>query len=598
MSQLKPVHESIVPARISAGADLSAMEANDRFVLDCIDGVSSAEELAFLLGMSFEDTTQALQRLQQLAIIDWEAAEVSAESDEGQVPASVAEELLGAADDLFAPSTAVELGAEAEARAPAAATSSADDTVPVDVLTPKELAPAKASVSSGIDEDYQALADEISAVSRGQATVDYSVGDLLTQMTNSTVSVQAVRDEITRPAGAEAVAAAIEASETGLRSLEQELQELPDDASPALSVQPPSRRETSDPALALTPAVPLDIVDSERAGFAVRSSAQAPPPLPARAQDRIPTSNHPAIPAPPADKSSWKRSAAESRGAGPETPRRHLDTSWWGSQRASAEPDEVLTAREVSVSGPMPTPSEPSTTSGSTTQNSTELRPTLSQTPQRLERPPGGFLHARSVTGEVTSETQRVLIDARGAITAEVEAVEADESVVDEVAHARGAAAPLLPELEADEGFEETLQMSRPLSGVFAMETELPILSPVELSPWAEEPVRASLKGANGGWDEERARCISWYLRIVQGGTYYELLGIADNASVDVVVQAARKLRTSLDLGGLSQRADASGLEAIGVVDKGIARALDVLTNPEARTSYDAALAALAAFKV
>lgn len=582
MSQSKPLKEHSVPSRVQGGSDHTLVEQNDRFVLDSVDGLSSAEELAFLLGLNFEDVAESLHRLAAIGLVLWEA-EVEPDTGDSDVSTENAPELN--------PSTAVTAAFETIGGTDAGV---GIDTVPVEVLS-EEGAALPAQV-----DDFGKLAEEISARSTGDATSDFSVTDLLDQMSNSTVSVAAVP---TAKALADLKAAGPDESIkiVSRSELEEALSATPlEPIAPVDRPSPPAfpkRRDASDPALTLTPSVPIEAVD---VGFIPTPRRSVPPtaPQPVQSQDRIPTSSHPIVPAVPVTSANRLKGGGELRGVGPATPRRHLDTSWWSGTRASAEPDEVLTAREVSFSGPMPADSgaPPMTGSG-------ELRPSLSQTPQRLERPPGGFLRPRLGTGEVTDSSKKLEGDD---ITAELEALHGEDvsitigSPVDEVAHARNGS-PLLPDIEPDEGYGETLQMIRPLSGLLPIESVEPAIpdSKAEEAPfWSEEPIRPSLKGGFGGWDEARARRVSWYLRTVQGGTYYELLGLPDTASTDDVVNAARDLRAGLDMGSLHHSADASGLEALSVIDKGISRALDVLSNPDARAAYDAALAALAAFKV
>ena len=501
MVEFPHLHHQTVPHRRHDQGDSSDVDANDRFVLDSVDGLSSTEELAFLLGMSFEDVASALLRLAQSSLVEWEASEEPV--PEGEVDTSPV--------PVLAPP-------KPPPTAGTPATSTGPSTVPVDVLA------ADGTPSS----DYLELAKEIESQNPSyEATRDYSVGDLLHQMSNATTSVAAVTERRTR------------------------------------GVEP---------------------ISSER---------PLPPPIPARSQDRIPTSNHPAVHPPgPTGPQSTPPSASNltqaRRSVSSATPRRHLDTSWWaGGSRPSPEPDEVLTAREVSVSGLIPT----GEASPVTADESTDARPTLPQTPQRLERPPGGFLRARSITREISAEMGAdEILQSHGMITAEVAAISADG------AEASG------HDPNGEDGAGETLQLVRPLADILeAVGPENWEILPDEIEPpdpWLEEPIRASLKETLGGWDAPRARCISWFVRIVQTGTYYDVLRIERDASVETVIQAARELRRRLDLGTLHQSADTAGLEALAIVDKGIERALDILSNADGRAAYNAALDALAAFKV
>lgn len=515
VSELTQINESTVAVRTSRAMDASELGVRDRALLDSVDDVSSAEELGFLLGYSLDDVVQSLQRLGELGLVTW-SAPVAAASDEALL-----------------------------------------ETVPVSLL---------ADDVPTSDDAFERFAQELAPSQDLAATRDFEVRDLLSMMNKTTGAypdLRETRNVASAPAPEPSPVQGLGLNESGLQALarevSQEMESLAAMEAENERLRDPlvaARREISNPALSLTPSVPLEAIDAVR--LTKDATRPLPPALPPRtSQDRIPTSNHPAISGgatPAAPLEPWKAAAGAPPAGGQRrtssaTPRRHLDTSWWSGGQTSSEPDEVLTAREVSVSGLLPGVAPPQRTTLTTTEVPimSELaaapRPTLSQRPQRLERPPGGFIGA---------------------------------------SRSKGPAQP-------------PAAVATPDSNVEAPTDDAP---DSQAPAWADEPIRASLKAGFGGWDEATARRISYHVRIVQTGTYYEVLGVNDDAPIGEILEAARRLRTSLDLGGLAGRATAEGAEALALIDKGVTRAIDVLGSDDSRASYDAALAALAAFRV
>lgn len=250
-------------------------------------------------------------------------------------------------------------------------------------------------------------------------------------------------------------------------------------------------------------------------------------------------SSPPPLPPDAADEPASQRNVVK-------TPRHHLDTSWWRSTGRTEEPDEKLTSREISNSG-------------------LRFAPSTSKVPPAPTRPP-----------EAKETAQHDVITDR---VEPITATETSDKVIDEVAHTRGGESPLLPDLEYDEDWD-------PAEGA------------APTHPWDKEPIAESLKGEERAWSQDALRCVSYYLRLIEHGTYYDIFAVPNDASTQEIETSARRAQQQLQLDILNAKASAEGRHALQKVQSGMARALDVLKNDESRAQYDAALEALAAFKL
>lgn|GEM_PF-4572546 len=238
------------------------------------------------------------------------------------------------------------------------------------------------------------------------------------------------------------------------------------------------------------------------------------------------------------------------------TPRQHLDTSWWRSAGRTQEPDEKLTSREISNSG-------------------------LRFAPPAPEKPAPPQSAAEKPTAQHEIITDRV-----EPISGSIETHQEDElqphNIVDEVAHTRGSGAPLLPdiEFEGDWGDEDAT-------------------SPIDARvPWADEPVPDTFNNLRGQWTDDETRQMAYYARLIEHGTYYDIFDVREDASVDKIRASADEIAARMDFAGLRGRGTSEGRAVLQKVQNGLQRALDVLENADSRAQYDAALAALAAFKL
>lgn len=323
-----------------------------------------------------------------------------------------------------------------------------------------------------------------------------------------------------------------------------------------------------------------EIVDAVAASDAPKDAASpsdkssrksALPPRPTRRQLQ-PTVEHSAVDAaamrglsapPPLPTESAESEAPQRRVV--KTPRQHLDTSWWKSTGRTEEPDEKLTHREISNSGlrfappikpSVPPPSTPADTSSS---KSTAQHDVITD---RVE----------PITATVDTSDAKEAAETSSALN---EAAPKD-GFIDEVAHTRGADNPLLPDIEYEEGWD-------PEGDVF---------------PWADEPIADVVRSEQSVWPEDALRCVSYYLRMIEHGSYYEIFGVEQDASTDAIETAARAAQMHLQIDVLRAKASAEGQHALDRVTSGMDRAFDVLKNTASREQYDAALEALAAFKL
>lgn len=322
-------------------------------------------------------------------------------------------------------------------------------------------------------------------------------------------------------------------------------------------------------------------VDAEQQAQSQAAQPKVEPPPPAqRKASKIerPPPVPPSLP-PPRDPSLPRRDVVK-------TPRQHLDTSWWKSDGITQEPDEVLTSREISNSGlrfalkspPIEEPAQVTMTSRDDiitdridpVSGSIEVDETIGEpdVTQQLARPQ--IVDAPAKTPESTAEKKR-------------RAKAGMKPVVDEVAHTRRERAPLLPDIEYDDKWstedEETAVIDR-------------------RTAWKEEAMLPSLKADSGQWSVDEARCISYFLRLIEHGSYYDIFGVDKNADRETIAAAAESITRFIDFYSLDLRGSAVGKESLRKVQNGIQRALDVLQSSDSRAQYDAALEALAAFKL
>lgn len=574
MTSRLSIDAASVPSRLEGDSDALSLTADDRFVLDSVDGMSSVEELAMMLAMNEESIIRSLTKLTQ--------------------------------------SRLVRIGDEAEGDAPEA--SQAETTT-----APTSTPPPMSARAEGAAPDAHA------PPGRGNhETADFEVADLLDRLkqqeqadTQAAASGSATDDSpgtlrITTPA------AILE-----LRDAHR--------AKPRFDLQSGERIDApSKPPEA--PTVRNDTVPGT-------TGAQRPVPPPgaapkAPASDRLPTPKRP-IPPP------YAAAPTPTGRVNVDTPRTNLDRSWWGSAEKLEEPDEGLTAREISHSGlsnlpsdrsasrelRLPSPNDPlllddTLGDAKTKRLSVDTPPSGVYPRQHLERPPGGFIAASGTTanqGIDARDTSRVDVlptERADLDTAELDAVDerdtAEQKVlaassselddtaqhdtldeqssdtapffVDEVAHTRDdASVPLLPDARTEDGWGD-------------MPT--PIVDQSGERPWASQSVEPSLAETNGGWTSEDAKAVSFYLQQIQSGTYYEIFAVANDAAPEAIEAADTATRARLRLSALSAQADTHGKLAVESVKRGLDRALEVLKNPAARAQYDAALEALAAFKL
>lgn len=282
---------------------------------------------------------------------------------------------------------------------------------------------------------------------------------------------------------------------------------------------------------------------------------------------------------PPPSKPSTTRREVE------KTPRQHLDTSWWQSSGITQEPDELLTHREISNSGlrfalktPPKEQSEQVTLTSRDDIVTDRINPVSGsidvdesiadpEAIQQLSRPQISGEPAKSTSDEGETRSDR-----------------ADtQPVVDEVAHTRDTEEPLLPDIEYDDKWSTKEKAAIPVQ---------------RKDSWKDEAITPALRADSGQWSADEARCISYFLRLIEHGSYYDIFGVEENADRETIAAAANSIEGSIDFYSLDLRGSNVGKDSLRRVQNGIQRALDVLQNSESRAQYDAALEALAAFKL
>lgn len=536
---------SSVPLRQDGAADSEHLAAEDRFVLDCVDGVSSVEELAMMLAMNEQEVIETLERLAAQGRIQ---APISSDD-------APARELQATADFAVADlAKAVESASAKPVDQAHSAQSSASEA-------------ARTKENPVVDAPAAAVADpDALSPEEGEALVEALLFDADEQ---DTAQFDAVEEAKSRDEAEDEDAAASSTMRFTVPTA------VVDD--PKVPPLPPPASQTSQTAGTLPP------------------KKTKPPTLPAP----------PKRPGPPP---SPEAKPKDGEHISLDTPRRHLDPTWWKGMGEIEEPDEGLTSREISLSASLPTsrgsgPKDVHRRDHSITDR-IEIDPVSFTEPmqrptngfeelnvgsgsyprQTFERPPGGFIGGIRGLSDPERDTSEVDVLPAGdtdRASLDTEHETGPVGFVDEVAHTRGERAPLLPDVEVEDGWDA--------SSAAATDPN---------APWAEEPLAASLRADKGGWTLEEARCVSYYLRLIESGTYYEIFGISSNANGSQIAQAANSVRKCLRVDALKARASNAGIEALVSVKRGTERALDVLLRPDARAQYDAALQALAAFKL
>lgn len=286
----------------------------------------------------------------------------------------------------------------------------------------------------------------------------------------------------------------------------------------------------------------------------------APPPLPSETQEPPPT----------------RRDVIK-------TPRQHLDTSWWRSTGRTEEPDEKLTSREISNSGLRFAPPAPEKVSNPTMALSPAADKLTAQhdvVTDRVEPITASIETQPEDDNDAAANVEQKRIKSGRRSADERQAKLDAESVVDELAHTRGSGAPLLPDIEFEDDWDE--------------ET-----TPIDSErPWKDEPVLPAIAAERTRWSKAEAQEISFYMRLIEHGTYYDIFGVEQGATLQEIRVAADRIAKRLDFDALRTRGATEGRAILLKVQNGLQRAFDVLENPESRAQYDAALDALAAFKL
>lgn len=265
------------------------------------------------------------------------------------------------------------------------------------------------------------------------------------------------------------------------------------------------------------------------------------------------------------------------------TPRQHLDTSWWQSDGITQEPDELLTSREISHSGLRFAPKMPVEEESAPKVTVTSRDDIITD---RIDPVSGGI--DISDTVEELEETQQLSRPPRVPDTPPQRRTKrpADagaQPVVDEVAHTRGGGAPLLPDIEYDDTWNTKGDKATPTP---------------RTQSWSKEPISSELMADSGQWSVDEARCISYFVRLIEHGSYYDIFGVDQDADRETIAEAAQAIEQYIDFYSLDLRGSKVGKELLNKVRNGVKRALDVLQSSDSRAQYDAALEALAAFKL
>lgn len=111
---------------------------------------------------------------------------------------------------------------------------------------------------------------------------------------------------------------------------------------------------------------------------------------------------------------------------------------------------------------------------------------------------------------------------------------------------------------------------------------------------WGNEPISDSLKDELDAWTDDELRRVSYYIKTVETQNYYQVFDVAQDATTDEIMEAARTLQKTLGLDLIREHSGEAGRMELSNLEISLDRALEVLWEPKARARYDAALRALA----
>lgn len=558
MSERENISANAIPLRRNAEGEEASLSSADAYLLERVDGFSSIEELALMVGIHVKDAVGALMRLHDAGVVRFADHDAGPQRDDhaANVERDDSGELeVGSTDVRLMPSVADDEERDAPPWWSSASSAAAGDSEPWEGSYAGKM---PLPVESTTRATPRASAQE-SGVRKLKRTADVPT------LASGAASKPTLKRDAPKPDGETAA---------------------PQDGASVPSTPPPPLPKVSSTVSATTPPPPAP----RPLG---RSTGAKTPAVDQRARALGDTGEL---------TSKTLRSGARSRGEEDDTDRIETVANY-GRDKEDTQPHPTppeSSFRATPAQGSSPTALPASGTSRYITRE--DEVDTESATAQ-VSRP---------LAGRPDTET-RPQDPVHDDVTASHDPADADETGPQQVAgrHKSGVIAAdndrrygqpseddELP--EADEVLASLDLSSRATDIVdpeeFEGEQEKDTRETDALEskrPWAGATIDEDVRRENTQLQEHELRMLSWYLNRVRAGTYYSLLDLDPNADDSTIAAAATDARRYLVRLRETGRCSGRGDKDIELVLGGVQRAEKVLGERESRRRYDNALKAL-----
>lgn len=556
MSERENISANAIPLRRNAEGEAVSLSSADAYLLERVDGFSSIEELALMVGIHVRDAVSALLRLQDAGVVSFADHDAGPQREEQSV------------DDQQDDSGELEVG-------------STDVRLKPGVADDEERAvrpwwSSASSAAAGESEPWEG-----SYAGKIPLPVEST-----TRATPRATAQGSGARKLKRTADVPTVASGA-ASKLSLK------REAPKQVDAATSQEGASVPSTPPPPLPKTSP----------------TAARTPPPPAPRTLGRSAGAKTPAV-----DQrsralsdtgeltSKTLRSSARSRGEEDDTDRIETVANY---------------GRDKEDTQPHPTPPE-SSFRAAPAQGSSPTALPASGTSRYIPREdevdtePATAQISRPVAGRPDTET-RPQDPVHDGVTAPHDPADADETGPQRVAHPDQSA--VIPadndrRFGQPSGDDELPEADEVLASLDLSSRATEIVDPEEFEgeeekdtretdalehkrPWADATIDEDVRRENAQLQGHELRMLSWYLNRVRSGTYYSLLDLDPNADDSTVAAAATDARRYLLKLRETGRCSVRGDKDIELVLGGVQRAEKVLGERESRRRYDNALKAL-----
>lgn len=555
MSERENISANAIPLRRNAEGEAATLSSADAYLLERVDGFSSIEELALMVGIHVRDAVSALLRLQDAGVVSFADHDAGPQREEQSV------------DDQQDDSGELEVGS-----------------------TDVRLKPGVAD-----DEERAVRPWWSSASSAAAGESEPWEGSYAGKMPLPVESTTRATPRAT-------------AQGSGVRKLKRTA-DVPTVASGAKS-KPALRRESSKPADAPTSQDGASAPSTPPPPLPKASTTAGTPPPPApRTLGRSAGAKTPAV-----DQrsralgdtgeltSKTLRSSARSRGEEDDTDRIETVANYGrdkeDTQPHPTPPESSFRATPAQGSSPTALPA-----SGTSRYIPSEDEVDTESATAQISRP---------VAGRPDTET-RPQDPVHDGVTASHDPADADETGPQRVAR-RDQSAVIAADNDRRFGEpsedDELPEADEVLASLDLSSRATEIVDPEEFEgdeekdtretdalehkrPWADASIDEDVRRENTQLQDHELRMLSWYLNRVRSGTYYSLLDLDPDADDSTVAAAATDARRYLLKLRETGRCSVRGDKDIELVLGGVQRAEKVLGERESRRRYDNALKAL-----